>query len=911
MGEALATAIVSRRWFFAAAVFDEAQRSLTVGGEPVRLEPKPLELLQHLLLHAGKVQTKDELFDAVWPGRVLTENVLTKAVARLRQVLNDDDQTIIATSYKYGYRFAAEVRVESIPVDTAIDARSALSAGDRPPLRPLWKLERRLGGGGQGDVWLGVHEKIGERRVFKFAVDAESLNGLKREITLYRLLRQTLGDRAPVVRLIDWNLEQAPYFLESEWLMAGSLADWLTTDDGAAAAPLAERLELMARIADALACIHQVGVLHKDLKPANVLLRPNEGGVPQVLLCDLGSGGVLDAQVLQRLKITQMATIAAGLYTGPSSATPLYLAPEVLAGQPSTIKSDIYALGVMLYQVAAGDLCKPWMPGWERDIADDLLREDIACAADGDPARRCSDAGVFAESLRTLDQRRARRQAEVEAQQKAALAERALDRMRARRNALGLALGIFVLGSMVSSWLYFRADEARVRADASAARARAVSDYLSKDLFAPINDRNEPVVSMTVEQFLQKAADNVDKRLADDPATAAEVHAALGNSFLELQQAEESEVHLRRALELAEKTEGSGASTVLIIRNRLILVEWVTGKLRNHLAGHETSFRAGIERLGENAPEVRALQFSLASARYWMGNLPRCETELEVVHDAELTRPDPSANKLGTIELELGRCQHDLDRNNPAAETLRSAIRNFTVAHGDRHIDTARARLSLGLTLIDLGRLGEAQSIVDRATKDVPLWSGAGTWHIDNSRYALAHLNNERGHPELAEAPLAEIIDRNDSDPAVIDQSGPLKQLLADVQIRLGRFADAEAMLRRGLANAERDFGADSLPAALLAIQLAEILVLENRARDARQVLAALPLKRLEELGSTHPSNLRLEWVRALVKQAEGDKNASRAALQASLVAYGARYGAGHWRTRRVEAALSQIDSRH
>ena len=71
-----------------------------------------------------------------------------------------------------------------------------------------------LGSGGQGEVWLVRHDKTREQRVYKFALDAGGLAGIKREITLSRYLRDTLGEREEFVRLRDWNLEEAPYFLE-------------------------------------------------------------------------------------------------------------------------------------------------------------------------------------------------------------------------------------------------------------------------------------------------------------------------------------------------------------------------------------------------------------------------------------------------------------------------------------------------------------------------------------------------------------------------------------------------------------------------------------------------------------------------------------------------------------------------
>ncbi|NGY04557.1 winged helix-turn-helix domain-containing protein [Solimonas terrae] len=96
-------------WQFGDTVFNEGSLELSVAGTLINLERKPLEVLRYLLWHAGDVVTKEELLDAVWPGRVLNDTAVTKCVCRLREALRDDNQCIIKTAHGYGYRFAAEI----------------------------------------------------------------------------------------------------------------------------------------------------------------------------------------------------------------------------------------------------------------------------------------------------------------------------------------------------------------------------------------------------------------------------------------------------------------------------------------------------------------------------------------------------------------------------------------------------------------------------------------------------------------------------------------------------------------------------------------------------------------------------------------------------------------------------------
>ncbi len=177
-----ALAATPLKWLFSRCVFEESTLELSVAGRLVELERKPLEVLRHLLRHAGEVLTKEEIHAAVWPGRVLSDTVLTKAVSRIREVLGDETQALIKTVHGYGYRLIAPVTVETASARSAPPALG-LKAGDSPPLRAQWKLETHLGSGGSGEVWKVVHAKTGDVRVYKFALDAVALDTLKREIT--------------------------------------------------------------------------------------------------------------------------------------------------------------------------------------------------------------------------------------------------------------------------------------------------------------------------------------------------------------------------------------------------------------------------------------------------------------------------------------------------------------------------------------------------------------------------------------------------------------------------------------------------------------------------------------------------------------------------------------------------------
>jgi len=355
------------------------------------------------------------------------------------------------------------------------------AAGEDVPRRAKWELVERLGGGGFGEVWLSEHRKTGERRAFKFCFEAERLRGLKREVTLFRLLKETLGERDDIARVFDWNFDEAPYFIESEYTEGGSLSTWAKAQGGIQAVPLATRLELMAQVSEALAAAHSVGVLHKDVKPQNVLIAES-GGKPRARLADFGIGLVRDASVLDGRGFTVTGFTELRSTASSGSGTRLYMAPELLEGKPPTTLADVYALGVMLYQVVVGDLERALAPGWERDVEDELLREDIASCAEGRPERRLGNALRLAERLRGLEERRAERENERKQKEESESVRRALETARGRRRvAVGVAVVTAAVLAVVSV-LAVRAERARRSADRARADAEDLVNYMLGDL---------------------------------------------------------------------------------------------------------------------------------------------------------------------------------------------------------------------------------------------------------------------------------------------------------------------------------------------------------------------------------------------------------------------------------------------
>ena len=428
-------------WTFSGCEFDESRLELRVAGEAVDLELKPLEVLVQLLRHHGEVVTKDKLLDAVWPGLTVVDASLATAVSKLRKALKDADSDVVTTVTRVGYRIGVPVDCKQI-ISTPSPPQSLFQPGTPVPGRSQWRLLRPLALPEERGVWLAENPRTHELRVFKFAFQGSRLRNLKREVTVSRFLLESLGTRPDFPRLLEWNFDAAPCFIESEY-GGMNLADWAESQGGLGNIAMDVRLALLADVAKAVADAHGVGVLHRDLKPANILVSPSEkGGMPhlQIRVVDFGSASILEPERLAAFGITNLGlTQTAHQESSTLTGTLMYLAPEVLSGKPATATADIYALGVILYQVAAGDFHNPLSPGWESFVEDPLLREDIAQAACGDPARRLGSASELAKKLGSLEERRREReQLELKNQQEQ-LAEREAAEARARRPWMILA----------------------------------------------------------------------------------------------------------------------------------------------------------------------------------------------------------------------------------------------------------------------------------------------------------------------------------------------------------------------------------------------------------------------------------------------------------------------------------------
>jgi eukaryotic-like serine/threonine-protein kinase len=219
------------------------------------------------------------------------------------------------------------------------------AAARRPSLSPgvvlgdRYRILAKLGEGGMGQVYEAEHVTLPRRVAVKVLRpergDPESLARFRQEA------RATARIGHPgIVEVVDSDvLPDGTLFLAMERLTGVSLEDWLCE-----AGRLFDGIAWLASVADALQAAHEAGIVHRDIKPANVFLHEMPRGVVPKLL-DFGIAKVTTADA------TQIAT-AAGTLLG----TPYYLAPERALGRPPEASSDLYSLGVILYEMLTGSV---------------------------------------------------------------------------------------------------------------------------------------------------------------------------------------------------------------------------------------------------------------------------------------------------------------------------------------------------------------------------------------------------------------------------------------------------------------------------------------------------------------------------------------------------------------------------
>jgi serine/threonine protein kinase len=221
-----------------------------------------------------------------------------------------------------------------------------------------YRLEQHLGAGGMASVWLAVDERL--RRPVAVKIVADTLAGDAHWLRRFRREARAAAQLSHpgVVPVFDYGVEDGRPYLVMEYVAGGTLSRRLA--GSGAVVPPAHRLA--RELLEALGAVHAAGILHRDIKPANLLLDDAD----HVRLTDFGIAQPQDGTSLTR--------------TGMVVGTLRYLAPEVAAGEPASVQSDLYSAGVVIREVA-GDPPPPSPAALITSLTDDDPRRRPASTA--------------------------------------------------------------------------------------------------------------------------------------------------------------------------------------------------------------------------------------------------------------------------------------------------------------------------------------------------------------------------------------------------------------------------------------------------------------------------------------------------------------------------------------------------
>ncbi len=272
-----------------------------------------------------------------------------------------------------------------------------------------YRIERVLGIGGMGTVYLAVHQRLGRKVALKMLHPEFATNptAVRRLFAEARAVNQIRHDN--IVEITDFvETGHLKYYI-MELLEGQDLSELQTSEQILGIGPA---MRIAVQIADALEAVHAGGIVHRDLKPANVFVTERGGRKDFVKLLDFGV-----AKLMDQPSGDAMSRTAAGSIVG----TPDYMSPEQAVGKPVDHRTDVYSLGVILYEMVVG--VKPFLAhslgelvvkhltinpvkpskvkNLPHEIPSDLEKIILSCL-EKDAARRPQSIGEVAAKLREI-----------------------------------------------------------------------------------------------------------------------------------------------------------------------------------------------------------------------------------------------------------------------------------------------------------------------------------------------------------------------------------------------------------------------------------------------------------------------------------------------------------------------------
>jgi serine/threonine-protein kinase len=665
--------------------------------------------------------------------------------------------------------------------------------GDLPgTLVGRYRLLEEIGRGGMGTVWLaeradGQFEQRVALKLVRRGMDSSDI------VSRFLRERQILArlEHPNIARLLDGGVSEdgRPYFVMEQ--VAGVPITRACTARGL---PVGERLRRFVEVCRAVQYAHRNLIIHGDIKPGNVLL--DEAGA--VKLLDFG---------VARLMAPEPGEQSSEGSPGRGPMTPEYASPEQQAGRPVTTASDVFQLGMLLYElVTAQRLPRSPTGGIPGREVRGHLRAIVAKAVRPDPEQRYPSVEALADDI---------------------------DRhLAARRNRVALfAAGLVAALAIGLTAAYLvRIRTERDRAQREAAKASEHSDVLSR-IFRGWSPDAADRSSVSAAMLLDDAARRARIELAAQPELLGATLSMLGDFESGIGRIAVADTLLLEALRIQER-EGAPARDRAATLARQGWVQLESGRLAE--AEGTLQQALALTRDGSVPPEdVAQIRRNLGRALWQLQRLPDAES---VLREALATLPEDRTPLRTELAAFLGYVLFQQGRYDEAEQLIRPALIAQRQLFGARHVSTLTTMRFLASTLRGPASLAEAEAL-DREAVDVSRIL-FGTDHRETAAtyYSLAVLLERKGNFLAADSfgtsalgiKLRLYGERSDEAALILRTLGGIRLVLKDT-------VEAERLLLRSLASFQAAFPRGHPDEGDVLNRLAYLLI-RRRAGDADSI---------------------------------------------------------------------------
>ncbi len=633
-----------------------------------------------------------------------------------------------------------------------------------------------------------------------------------------------------------------------------------------------ERLELFAQVCDAVHHGHQQGVIHRDLKPGNVLV--DADGRPRII----------DFGIARTLEPDSTAAHGAQAVTG----TLQYMSPEQCApgGEGIDTRADVYSLGVVLYELLGGrtpyavdgvsmqEAMRRVLEVDPRPLGelDRALRGDVETIVQRAMEKSRDDRYPAAASL-AADIRHYLRSEPISARPPTAMYHL---RTFARRNkplvaSAAVVLVVLLLGIVVTSvaWRSAREEARRARriADFYKDTITAGTPYLSGELPATAEWWEDPPEprgatspapgTFAVPDLLEEVGSRLDATFADEPEIQAEIEDTLGRTLLQMGRPRGWDF-LARAIEIRERTLGPDHPQT--IRTRLAYAVRIEGAGQYEQA--EPQFRAAFEScgrtFGSDDPRTIAVERRLAVNVWWFDPNRGLELVRRALDHAERALGDDDRETL-IARGGLAAALHSRGRLPEAEAAAREALAGWRRVAGDASLEAAQARVALSWALMSACAFTEAEALLRAGLPVLREHLGGDIVHTLPWEMRLVQLLRRASRPGEAAAEMRRLFDAAST--ALGEESHhvlKLESTLARTLFEAGtELEEAERLARDAARGLATRLGPSDFNSVLAADTLHGVIRARERASEAAALATEL-LRDVRERGISEAQTLAL-----------------------------------------------------